>query len=135
MFTKWNFFLPAVVFMVLLSSVFTFTNDTNNVYLEYKLEQICDDQGGNILVPLGRQPAKLTLDQPSNQPLRCYLTLQAPKGFGFYVFMDVLKITDANVDQCRNNFLQFGRYIDWFAQYMKRHAFYGIWHLSILLRL
>ena len=116
MFTKWNFFLPAVVFMVLLSSVFTFTN---NVYLEYKLEQICDDQGGNILVPLGRQPAKLTLDQPSNQPLRCYLTLQAPKGFGFYVFMDVLKITDTNVDQCRNNFLQFGRYT-------LMLAFYGI---------
>ena len=61
-----------------------------------------------MVVPLGKQPAILSLNGPTSRSLKCHLELQAPKGFGFYIFIDILNIkTTAG---CSKDFLQFGRY-------------------------
>ena len=104
MFSKWNFFLPAVVFLVLISTVVP----RNDVYLEHNLASVCDRDGKQVQVPLGKQPAILTLDLSPATPLTCHLALLAPDNFGFYVYIEHLKINKTT--DCKNNFLQFGRY-------------------------
>ena len=76
-------------------------------FQEHNLSDVCDADGDKVVVPLGKQPAILSLSGPTSRSLKCHLELQAPKGFGFYIFIDKLDIK-TTID-CKNDFLQFGR--------------------------
>ena len=76
-------------------------------FQEHSLSDVCDSDGDKVVVPLGKQPAILSLSGPTSRSLKCHLELQAPKGFGFYIFIDKLDIK-TTID-CKNDFLQFGR--------------------------
>ena len=80
----------------------------NAMIQELNLGNVCDPDGDKVVVNLHKQPAILSLSSMSeSKSLRCHLELQAPRGFGFYIFVDKLDIK--TTDHCKKDFLQFGR--------------------------
>jgi len=104
MINEYQCLLPVLVFLILLSSVLVVGP---NVYIQHRLEDVCD--GSKVTISLGKQPAVFTLDGSSPTSTKCHLELVAPNQFGFYVFMDQLHISDINDPKCSKEFLQFGR--------------------------
>ena len=104
MINEYQCLLPVLVLLILLSSVLVVGP---NVYIQHRLEDVCD--GSRVTISLGKQPAVLTLDGSSPTSTKCHLELVAPNQFGFYVFMDQLHISDTNDPKCSKEFLQFGR--------------------------
>ena len=101
---KYQTLLPLTVGVLLLSPVLL---AQFSVYQRHNLGDVCDADGDKVVVPLGKQPAILSLSGPTSGSLKCHLELQAPKGFGFYIFIEKLDIK-TTVD-CKKEFLQFGR--------------------------